>query len=133
MDDFRNKNKPREHDWLHVSFLLTNVIIYVVMVIITNLAFQSIFPSNVPDPSTVYPIDIQPADWVFSIVWTIIFIWNVISLNKINHFYLRIFLILFTTSNSLFGWFMHLLAYSDGRATVASCIENMTFFIFQFL
>lgn len=38
MDEFRNKNNLKEHDWLHVSFLLSNIIIYVAMVIFNALA-----------------------------------------------------------------------------------------------
>ena len=41
----------------------------------------ALFKSNTGSVSDVFAIEITPAGWVFSVIWTIIFIWQV-SQNK---------------------------------------------------
>jgi len=59
--------KPKtEHNWYYVALVLGLIVLY-----------TALFKSNVGNVSDTYAIEVTPAGWVFSIVWTIIFIWQV--------------------------------------------------------
>lgn len=77
--------KPKtEHNWFYVSLVLGLVGLYTIMVGFNVLASLGsaypLFKSNVGNVSDLYPVEVTPAGWVFSIVWTVIFVWQYIWL-----------------------------------------------------
>lgn len=79
-----SKKEKYEHNWLYVSLILTSILLYTVTIgfnVLNTLGTAyPLFKSNVGNISDKYPIEITPAGWVFSTVWTIIFIWQYIWL-----------------------------------------------------
>ncbi|RNA05135.1 hypothetical protein BpHYR1_049974 [Brachionus plicatilis] len=80
---FADKTK---HNWFIVALILSNILIYVTMLgfnILASFPINSttkLFPTDVGGISNDYYIEVTPASWVFSTVWTIIFVWNALWL-----------------------------------------------------
>jgi hypothetical protein len=80
--DIAPSKDKREHNWYKVAIIYTNLIVYIAMVgfnIIAsfpNSGKRSIFPSDVGGQANNFYLDVTPASWVFSSVWTVIFVWN---------------------------------------------------------
>ncbi|CAF1032596.1 unnamed protein product, partial [Brachionus calyciflorus] len=70
------------HNWLKVSLIMGNILIYVAMVGFNVLASfpqnttKKLFPTDVGGTSNTFYLEVTPAFWVFSAIWTTIFVWN---------------------------------------------------------
>ena len=111
------KKTAFEHNWITVALVLSNILIYTAMVGFNILASipsskGGLFSNSVGGVSENVNLDVIPAGWVFGIVWTTIFIWNV-SYNrlfiKINHF-IKSKLIYHLTFSKQFIWLLYALA-----------------------
>lgn len=81
-----NKNEKDlvEHKWIKISLLTGTILLYVIMVGFNALAStgtsKPLFNNSVGAISDILYSEIVPAGWVFSLIWTTIFVWQFVWL-----------------------------------------------------